>query len=118
MSMELKWIKCQGEVWCPLTTVNLSHSHFDNLTGVYIIWHGGSNPATVKVGKGIIRERFTAHRTDPQIQAFSSLGLFATWASISSIYQDGIEFFLATRLKPKVGERFPDTIPIEVNLPW
>jgi hypothetical protein len=116
--MQIKWIKCQGEVWCPLATVNLSHAHFENLEGVYVIWHGGSNPATVRVGQGIIRDRLMTHRNDPEVQAFSSLGLFVTWASVQQTFCDGVEMFLASRLKPKVGERFPDRTPIEVNLPW
>ena len=116
--MQIKWLKCQGEVWCPLATVNLPHAHFDNLSGVYVIWHGGSSAATVRVGKGVIRDRLAAHRNDPQIQAFASLGLFVTWASVPANYQDGIEVFLARRLNPKVGDQHPDVAPIEVNLPW
>ena len=52
--MNVEWVKCQGDVWCSLATVNLQHSHFDGLEGVYIIWHAGDTPATVRVGQGII----------------------------------------------------------------
>lgn len=116
--MNVKWMKCQGEVWCPLSTVNLSHLHFDKMEGVYVIWHGGSNAATVRVGQGIIKDRLAAHRADPAIQAFSQFSLFVTWASIPQIYRDGVEAFLANKLNPKVGERFPKVQPIEINLPW
>lgn len=116
--MNVKWIKCNGEVWCPLGTVNLSHAHFDNMEGVYIIWHGGNNPATVRVGQGIIKDRIAEHRNDPQVQAYAPLGLFVTWASIATNYRNGVEAFLAAKLSPKVGERFPNVVPIEVNLPW
>jgi hypothetical protein len=111
-------MKCTGEVWCPLSTVNLAHPYFNNVEGVYIIWHGGSSPATVRVGRGVIKDRLAAHRNDPQIQAFASLGLFVTWASIQANYHEGVETFLAARLNPKVGERWPDRAQIEVNLPW
>jgi len=116
--MNLNWIKCQGDVWGPLNTVSLSHSHFDSMDGVYIIWHGGSNPKTVRVGQGNIRKRLEAHRTDPDVQAYAHLGLYVTWASVPEDSRNGIEAYLAQKLKPIVGERFPDTAPISVNLPW
>src|ERR1035437_2491035 len=116
--MNVTWTKCQGEVWCPLATVNLSHAHFNNMEGVYIIWHGGSKPATVRVGKGIIKDCLAAHRTDPQVQQFAQLGLFVTWVSIPANQRDGVEAFLAARLNPIVGERFPNVLSVEINLPW
>jgi len=116
--MNVEWIKCEGDKWCGLNTVNLDHSHFDDLEGVYIIWHGGSNAATVRVGQGVIRDRLAAHREDDDIQAYAHLTLFATWASVAKQYRDGVEAYLADSLNPKVGERFPDRVPIEVNLPW
>ena len=51
-SMNLNWHKCQGEVWCNFNAVNLDHNHFNNTEGVYIIWHGGTNPKVVYVGRG------------------------------------------------------------------
>jgi len=116
--VKLDWIKCKGDVWCPLNTVNLQHSHFDDLEGVYIIWHGGDNAATVRVGQGVIRDRLAAHRNDPEIQAYADWDLYVTWVAVAASYRDGVEAFLAQRLGPKVGERFPDRAPIEVNLPW
>ena len=56
--MQLKWNKCTNDKWCPLNTVNLEDEHFDDMEGVYIIWHGGQSPKTVRVGQGIVRERF------------------------------------------------------------
>jgi len=88
------------------------------MEGVYIIWHGGSKPATVRVGQGIIKDRLAAHRTDPQVQAYAQLGLFVTWASIPETYRHGVEAFLAAKLNPIVGERFPNVVPIDINLPW
>jgi hypothetical protein len=116
--MQLSWLKCQGEVWCQLANVNLDHSHFDHMNGVYIIWHGGQQPWTVYVGQGYIRDRLTSHRQDPRIQVFASLGLYVTWAVVPDQARDGVECYLASRLQPRVGERCPDTTPVEVNLPW
>ncbi len=116
--MQLEWNKCQGDVWCPLNTVDLQHHHFDSLEGVYVIWHGGESPVTVRVGQGIIRDRLAAHRSDPAVQAYASLGLYATWAKVEAASRDGVEAYLAQALNPKVGERFPNRKPISVNHPW
>ncbi len=116
--MQLNWIKCQGEVWCKLNSVNLDHAHFDNMEGVYIIWHAGENAATVRVGQGIIKDRLTEHRADPEIQKYNYLTLYVTWASVLKENRDGVEAYLANKLSPLIGERFPNTSTIEVNLPW
>lgn len=115
---QLFWNKCQGEVWCKLNAVNLEHPHFNNMNGVYIIWHGGPSAKTVYVGRGFIRERLNAHRNDPRIQNYSSLGLYVTWASVYAHNQEAVELFLANQLKPIVGERHPSVNPLAVNLPW
>ncbi len=111
-------MKCTEDKWCLLNSVDLQNSHFENLEGVYIIWHGGIQPQTVRVGQGIIRDRLSAHRKDTQVQAYSHLGLFVTWAPVEKSYRDGVEAFLTKWLDPKVGEVFPGQKAIEVNLPW
>jgi hypothetical protein len=117
--MNLKWIKCQGDVWCPLSTVDLTSPHFNKMDGVYIIWHGGSAPAAVYVGQGNVRERLKAHRTEPEIQQYAPLGLFVTWASVPQEQRGGVERFLAeSPYKPKVVAAWSSDPPIEVNLPW
>ena len=116
--MNVNWNKCQDNTWCELNNVNLSHNHFDNMIGVYIIWHGGNNPRTVRVGQGFIKDRLEAHRSDSEVQAYVHLGLYVTWAHVQANYLDGVEVFLAESLNPLVGQRFPDARPIPVNLPW
>ncbi len=116
--MVVNWIKCGGEQWCDFFNLNLDHSHFDNLQGVYIIWHGGSQASVVRVGQGIIRERLRAHRQDSEILQYRNLGLFTTWAEVAHAYRDGVERFLSETWRPKVGARFPNVSPIEVNSPW
>ena len=116
--MQITWTKCQGEVWCKLNAVRLEHAHFDNRNGVYVIWHGGQSPATVLVGRGAIRDCITRARVDAEIQAFDSLGLFVTWATVGPESQEGVEVFLAGRLQPKVKRPLPRANAIEVNLPW
>lgn len=117
--MIIQWMKCQNNVWCKLDSVNLEHQHFNNMSGVYVIWHAGSYPATVYVGCGFIKDRLTHHRTNPNIQQkYKHLGLYVTWASILEREQEGVELYLANKLLPKERERHPDVPPIEVNLPW
>ncbi|MDD5326821.1 MAG: hypothetical protein PHY02_03290 [Phycisphaerae bacterium] len=116
--MQLNWIKCQGDVWGNLNTVNLAHAHFDSMSGVYVIWHGGGTPRTVRVGQGNIRDRLTAHRSDPDVQKYVGQTLYVTWASVPEASRDGVEAYLADILKPLEGQRFPNSTPIAVNLPW
>ena len=116
--MRLTWNKYEGGVWCRLHTVDLTHKHFDYMGGVYIIWHGGENAHTVRVGQGVIRDRITEHRKDRDIIIYAHFNLYITWARVPSEYRDGIEKYLADKLNPLVGERFPKRAPIEVNLPW
>jgi len=115
----LTWNRCEGNAWCPFLTVNLNHPHFRGMTGVYIIWHGGQNPQTVYVGQGEIAARIAMHRSDPRILQYSSLGLFVTWASVPlQPVREGIERYLADRLRPRVGEAHPNVPPVGGNLPW
>lgn len=116
--MNVNWIKCQGDKWCPFLTLNLDHAHFTNLSGVYVIWHGGSNPGTVYVGRGDIAQRIRSHRSSDDILKFSHLGLFVTWAQVAPSSQEGVERYLADYLKPKVGTFHPSVLPTQVNFPW
>ena len=116
--MYLNWTKCRGEVWCKLNNVNLDHAHFNYCHGVYLIWHGGRNPAVVYVGQGDIKARIQDHRSDQEIQRFEPHGLYVTWADVPDSSRDGVESFLAKRWTPKVGTDHPSAVPIEVNSPW
>lgn len=118
MPITVNWIKCDGGSWCTLLNVNLNHDHFDGMEGVYIVWHGGDNPATVRVGQGVIRDRIREHRDDDEVLQYSHLTLYVTWASVSAGNRDGVERYLAENLNPKVGHRFPQVRPIRVNFPW
>ena len=116
--MSVNWIKCVNDNWCQLNMVNLNHHHFDNLRGVYVIWHGGTNPQTVRVGQGFIKDRLVSHQNDSEIQAYKDFGLYVTWTSIPEAYLNGVEAYLAQALRPMIGELFPNVPPIPVNLPW
>ena len=113
--LRLNWMKCQGNVWCGLTTLRL-----DKVTehGVYVIWHDGDSGRYVYVGQGDVSDRLGKHRADTTITEYSTFGtLYATWASVSELYMDGVERYLADQLQPLVGPNHPDVTPIVVNLP-
>lgn len=116
--MQLNWVKCLGDLWCPFGTVNLTNVR---TPGVYVIWKPGNTFLTpshaVRVGQGNIADRLRAHRDDYDIIQYGS-GLLVTWASVASeIDRDGIERYLGQQLQPLVGSRYPDAVPIPVNLP-
>jgi hypothetical protein len=112
----LTWIKSTSRLWLPFETFDLSNVR---TTGVYVIWHGGQTPWTVRVGQGDIKDRLTAHRGDQAVLAYRSKGdLFVTWVAVPPASLDGVERYLANQLRPLVGDRHPDVTPIPVNLPW
>ena len=118
--MNLFWLKCENNAWCSLREVDLSHSYYDNFVGIYIIWYWDNlgNAVTVKVGQGNLRERLTAHNTDPRIQQYAHLNLLVTWTDTLSYLRDGVEVYLGKVLKPRVGSLFPNAKPIPVSLPF
>ena len=116
--MQVRWNKCSGGVWCKLATVNLDHDHFDEMEGVYVIWHGGADPHTVYVGQGVIRDRLRSHRDNERIQKYANLGLYVTWAAVDRIQMNGVECSLYQQLNPREVEHTPDAPAIQVNLPW
>ena len=115
--MQLNWIKCVGNVWCPLNDLDLGTVSGE---GVYVIWvtRYDRTSRCVYVGQGSIRDRLEFHRTNWEVQQFDVHGtLYVTWAAVSPLYQDGVEKYLADQLQPSAGERHPDVLPIAVNLP-
>lgn len=111
--LTVTWMKCEEDHWCPFDNLNLANDHFNELSGVYIIWSGTD---VIRIGSGIIRDRIEAHRNDEEITAYENL--LVTWAQVNVNQMEGVEKFLADRYSPLVGERFPDREPISVNLPW
>ncbi|HEY7385760.1 MAG TPA: hypothetical protein VH743_19035, partial [Beijerinckiaceae bacterium] len=115
MKMKLTWVTRQDGGWPRLHLVNLTDVR---TVGVYVIWHGGSPPNVVRVGQGAICDRVGCHKTDDKILAYAGLGtLYVTWAAVPAAQLDGVERFLADRLSPRVGDRFPQVPAIPVNLP-
>ncbi len=119
VQLQVTWGTCSSNhSWCPLNTVDLGNSVFDG-GGVYLIWYGNTAKRALRVGQAkVLRDRLTAWRSDPAVQAYERYGLYVTWAPVASLKRDGVEVYLAKHYKPLLGERWPDAIPIAVNLPW
>ena len=116
--MQLNWTRCQGDVWCKLNSVNLGHDHFNNRHGVYIIWHGGTEPAVVYVNQGDIKKCIANDRENSEIQEYKDLGLYVTWATVPERDRNGVEAYLADQWSPKIGKNHPQAPHIKVNSPW
>jgi len=116
--MPVRWVKCNNDDWCPLSTVKLSHPHFNDMEGVYLIWHdGGREPAVVAVGEGYIRDELRAAKRDPAIQAYHHLKLYVTWARVATRYRQGVLAYLAAHYEPKVSRPALLVEPVAVELP-
>ena len=104
-----------------LFNVDLSHSHFDDLEGVYIIWRAhGIKPVAVYAGQGIIKNRLRVHRNNPDILQYHSekTPLYVAWAEVPWEYRTGVEMYLHDELTPLVGEPPQgNPTPLRVNLP-
>ena len=112
-----EWIKHDNGSWWRLNRIDTLHPHFDDMDGVYVIWYGGSVPAVVQVGRGAIRDELATHQCDPNVQAYSHLDLYATWAAIPKEYQAGVEAYLMNHYRPKLGGPSPQATPLSVRLP-
>ena len=111
----LRWWECEGNVWCSLNHVDISHPAFQ-VGGVYVIFSDGLHRQVVRIGQGWIADRVSTHRNDAKVQQYANLHV--TWAEVQPSQRDGVERYLADTLRPAVGEAFPNTNPIPVNLPW
>lgn len=107
--------------WACLPTgryASLERVILDNVdvSGVYVIWN---QSWTIRLGQGDVASRLLEHRENHLITRHAAQGeLWVTWAPVSALLQDGVERYLAERLQPKEGERFPAAAAIPVNLPW
>lgn len=110
----LIWQKCVNGDYCNFWSVNLDHSHFDNLEGIYLIWIGNK---MLYVGQGVIKDRIAAHRTESDFTKYWGQDVRVTWCGLDNAYRDGVERYLANHYTPEIGLTHPDVNPISVNLP-
>lgn len=118
MPLEVKWAKSQDNDWHNLLDVDLDDELLNGTEGVYIIWHGGEDPAVVSVGEGSIWDQLIDHRHNPNILRFLRYSLFVTWALVPADQRDGVVKYLTRVLTPKNECAVPECKQIGVNLPW
>ena len=118
MSTTLEWMRGTDQKWPDLSRLDLENSVFDNAEGVYIVWHGGTQPEIVAIGQGKIRERLKAELKDQNVRNFEKFKLYVAWAPAEQNERPGIEKYLAGKLSPQVDRHVPEGEAITVNLPW
>ena len=116
--MQVRWVKYESGEWCKLETVNLEQSHFDEMSGIYVIWRGIPNRKYLYVGQGEIKQRLYYHLGQFMQKGIDMSKIYVTWASVHDEYKDGIESYLAYTLLPSMGKHHPRKPPIPVNLPF
>jgi len=114
------WIKRRdgdGQQWCDLYRIPVTHEHFNDVAGVYVIWHNGRNPV-LRVGQGYIRTELSTLKLDPRIRSIAADSpVFASWAQVQRALRDGVERHLIEMLGPQIVTDVPKAEPIAVNLP-
>ncbi len=113
--IRLKWATQPDGNWWTLEGWDFSKV---TTVGVYFIWCGGNPSINVRPGQGITGARITAHKADPTIMRHKTRGtMYVTWAAVPAHQMDGVERYLADRYQPIEGDRYPDVVPLVVNLP-
>ena len=115
-SLYLKWAKPDRGKWHFLDSLDLTQVAG---YGVYVIWKRrarGRSSAAVRVGSGDLAACIAMDRADLTI-ANHGRGLRITWAKLEPLFAGDVEVYLAQQLRPLVGERFPLSPAIEINLP-
>ena len=119
-AVKLRWVKCLGDQWCPLSRVELAGV---SAIGVYVIWRPKANgrfPRAVRVGQGDIGACLENDRRDRRIQSHEdNPDLCVTWAEVGGPPEtrEGVERYLADVLKPLVADQRQDVHPIKANPP-
>ena len=122
MAMTLDWMIGVDDNWCLFDSLALDSECFaNNLSGVYVVWYGpdeaGHEGRVVCVGHGVIKIKLAALREDATMNRYFGRHLLTTWAEVDPKHQAGVEAYLATRLKPILGDHHHHSVQTIVNLP-
>lgn len=116
--MKVKWLKCQGNVWCDLYKLDLSNEYVKQIEGIFVIWTGDLPKKVLRIGSGNISRELTSLKRELQFQAFKHHGLFVSWADVSALQRNGAIVYLIEELMPTLQKEQPTGIPFKINLPW
>ena len=91
-----------------------------NVGGVYVIWHGGTQPRVVQVAQGEnIGQHLRSLNKDPAIMAYKQYGeLYVTWAAVPASIRGGVERYLIDTYRPLIATSFSMIFPIAVSSPF
>ena len=117
MNVFFEWNKCKAGTGCTLSELDLGHEHFDDMEGVYVVWHGDANPAALRVGYGYIRNCLANERNDKDALAYKQNEIYVTWGKAGRKFCGGVVRYIADVLQPELESSSPDVEPIEVNIP-
>jgi hypothetical protein len=114
--MELQWALANFGRRFPLMEAGVAAC---SLHGVYVIYHDRDTQRPLLIGKGEIRHHLRILTNDPEIAAFSALGLLrATWAAVPEQYAAGVERYLVEQLDPMIRQNvIGSAVRVPVNLP-
>ena len=90
-----------------------------SIYGVYLIYHDRDSTRPLLIGRGQIGHHLQKLANDPEIAAFSVLGLLrATWAAVPEQYAAGVERYLIEQLDPRIRQDSIGSVArVPVNLP-
>ncbi|MEK7233305.1 MAG: type IV pilus twitching motility protein PilT [Elusimicrobiota bacterium] len=117
MKINVAWTRCRDNEWGNLFAVDLGHAHFNDMSGVYVIWRGGEHPAYLSVGFGNIRDTLGRARKDPAILVGNDRNVYVTWANVDPSLREGVAAFLSKTLLDKSNTVFAQMAAVEINLP-
>jgi hypothetical protein len=110
--MELQWAMANYGRRFPLMEAGAACR---SMYGVYLLYHDGDPHRPLLIGRGEIRHHLRLLASDPEIAAFSVLGILrATWAAVPEQYAAGVESYLIEQLDPRLR---PDSIGSAVRVP-
>ncbi len=102
--------------WIEFNNIDEFLSSSKCITGVYILaFDTDVGPITLYTGSGHVKVRMrSTHSENNDIMEYKP---DVYCASTSQDEMKGIEVYLASKLKPMFGKRWPNVKPIPVNLP-
>ena len=118
MPLEVKWERTDQCYWHELMKLDFSEPSYNRLRGIFIIWHGGSEPRVIYIGQGNIAKVLEKLRLRREIENFESLGLYVTWAKFKPEQMNGVHRFLNDKLRPMLSMSKIEEHQIYVNLPF
>lgn len=112
---QVQWARSSWGAWCDLERVD---PEAIDVSGVFVLWHGGRLPRTLRVGHGAIGRRLADLQKDSGIRRYRHFGpLYVTWAAVPAQHIHGVMRYLAVRLAPVFEDPTQAAMAIPVNLP-